>query len=147
MAAMALLRLARLTGRRDFLDAAEGTLQACAALLGQSPRAAGQMLLALDMYWGPTPEITILADPQHDDTGAALAALRHRYIPNKVIACRAPGSKSSGPLDPLFAGKSLAGPEPGVFICQDFACGQPIFGRAAAIAMWDTLAKPPAARV
>jgi uncharacterized protein YyaL (SSP411 family) len=147
MAAMASLRLARLTGRRDFLDAAEGTLRACAALLEQSPRAAGQMLLALDMYLGPTPEIVILGDPQHDDTGVALAALRHRYIPNKVVACRPPGSKAAGPLDPLFAGKSLAGPEPGVFICENFACEQPIFGRAAAIAAWDTLAKPPATRV
>jgi uncharacterized protein YyaL (SSP411 family) len=147
MAAIALLRLGKLTGRRDFLDAAEKTLRACAALLEQSPRAAGQMLLALDMYLGPTPEIVILGDPRHDDTGAALAALRQRCIPNKVVACRPPGSKASGPLDPLFAGKSLAGREPGVFICEDFACQQPIFGRAAAIAAWDALANQPAARI
>jgi uncharacterized protein YyaL (SSP411 family) len=143
MAATALLRLGKLTGRKDFLDAAEGTLRASAALLAQSPRAAGQMLLALDMYFGPTPEIVIIGDARNAETAAALAALRNHYIPNKVVACRAPDSKVSGPLDPLFAGKSLVGPQPGVFICENFACREPAFGRAAAMAAWDELAKQP----
>ena len=60
-------------------------------------------------------------------------------------ACRAPDATNSGVLDPLFAGKSLAGPPPGVFICEKFACRQPVFGRAAAIAAWDELAKRPSA--
>jgi uncharacterized protein len=143
MAALALLRLGKLTGRQDFLDAAEGTLRAGAALVEQAPRAAGQMLLALDMYLGPTPEIVILGDAGQADTAAALQSLRHRYLPNRVIACRAPAAQQSGPLDPLFEGKTLDGPQPGVFICQNFACGQPVFGRDAAIAAWDQLRPRP----
>src|SRR5262249_41310146 len=50
MAAWSLLRLGKLTGRADYLEAAEGTLRLAAGLMRQSPLACGQMLIALDMY-------------------------------------------------------------------------------------------------
>jgi uncharacterized protein YyaL (SSP411 family) len=144
MAALALLRLGKLTGRSDFLAAAEGTLRAGAALIEQTPRAAGQMLLALDLYFGPTPEIVIVGDGQNADTSAALQSLRHCYVPNKVVACRSPDAEgpTSAALDPLFAGKTFAGPQPAVFICENFACQQPVYGRDAAMAAWDQFGQP-----
>jgi uncharacterized protein YyaL (SSP411 family) len=106
----------------------------------QAPRAAGQFLAALDMYLGPTPEIAILGQVAHDDTAAALANLRHRYLPNKVVALRRPGAvEDRSPLAALWEGKTLEGPEPGVFICEHFACRAPFYGRDAAIAAWDEL--------
>jgi uncharacterized protein YyaL (SSP411 family) len=148
MAALGLLRLGKLTGRSDYLAAAERALRASVALMQQSPTATGQMLLALDMVLGPTPEIVVLGDPVHPETAAALAALRHRYVPNRVLACRAPDSLAtlSPALAPLFAGKQLDGPEPGVFICEHFACQAPHYGLPAAIAAWDKLARPAAPR-
>ncbi len=142
LAAMALLRLGKLTGRSDFLSAAESILRSAAALMRQSPRAMGQMLQALDMLLGPTPEIVIVGQPQSPDTAAALAALRHRYVPNRLVACRPPDALAAGSpaLAPLFAGKQLAGPEPGVFICENFACQAPLFGKDAALAAWELLA-------
>ena len=141
MAALALLRLAKLTGRNDLLAAAESTLCAAAPLMRQSPRAMGQMLLALDLFVGPTPEIVILGNAQQGETAAALAALRHRFVPNKLLACRRAGDSDSRSksLDPLFAGKKLDGPEPAVFICERFACQAPLFGQQAAIDAWQRL--------
>jgi uncharacterized protein len=142
MAVCALLRLAKLTGRGDLLSAAENTLRFAAGLMQQSPRASGQMLLALDLYLGPTPEIVVLGDPNASETAAVLAALRHRLVPNKLVACR-PATKlaeGSTAIAPIFADKRLSGPEPGVFICQDFVCEAPLFGRERAIAAWDLLA-------
>jgi hypothetical protein len=58
------------------------------------------------------------------------------------VACR-PGTslaKDSTALAAAFAGKRLDGPEPGVFICQDFACEAPLFGQKRAIAAWEALA-------
>jgi uncharacterized protein YyaL (SSP411 family) len=107
----------------------------------QAPRATPQMLVALDMYLGPAPEIVLLGELEDAGTAAALAALRHRYVPNRVLAARAPAAGISGPLDPLFAGKALDGPQPGVFLCENFACQAPVFGRAAAIAAWDAIGK------
>ena len=140
MAALALLRLAKLTGRPDYLTAAEATLKAAAGLIERAPQAAGQMLQALDLFNGPTPEIVIVGNVQHADTAAAVASLRKHFLPNKVVACREEPT-SSGPLAPLFEGKASQGEEPAVYVCQDFACQAPVFGRAAAIEAWERLAR------
>ena len=140
MAATSLLRLAKLTGRSDFLEAAEGTLKSALGLMQESPTAAGQMLLALDMYLGPTPEIVILGDPQTAPTTDVLADLRRRFIPNKLVACRTAVLPSdTSPLTALFAGKEPLGEPPTVFICENFTCQQPVTGKAPAIEAWDKL--------
>jgi len=141
MAALVLLRLGKLTGKGEYLEAAEGTLRAGAELAQRSPQAAGQLLLALDFYFGPVPEIVILGDPKGTDTKASIAALWQRYIPNKLVALHAPAATASGVLGPLFAGKKPSGEEPTVYVCQNFACQAPVHGEQAAIATWDALAK------
>jgi uncharacterized protein YyaL (SSP411 family) len=137
LAALALLRLGKLTGRNDFLLTAERTLKAASGVMEQASRAAGQMLLALDFYLGPTPEIAVLGDATSGDTKAALMSLRHGFAPNKVLACRSPQGESyrSPALEPLFAGKQLSGPEPGVWVCENFACQAPVFGKEAVAAI------------
>jgi uncharacterized protein len=144
LAASVLLRLGKLTGRDDYLVAAERTMKAAAPVMRSSPGGVGHMLLALDMYLGPTSEIVIIGDPRKEPTAAVLAALRHRFVPNKVVACRSSGSVGQGSqtLGPLFAGKEPSGDEPGVYICEQFACQAPLVGQEAAIAAWDTLAAP-----
>jgi uncharacterized protein len=140
MAATALLRLGKLTGRRDYTDVAVGTLQAAAGLMERFPSAAGQMLAALDFHLGPTPEIVILSN-NDPDTAHVLADLRQRFIPNKIVACRRPSKESneSSPLAPLFAGKSPQQPPPTVFICEKFTCQAPVNGKQAAIEIWQRL--------
>ncbi|MEX2114352.1 MAG: thioredoxin domain-containing protein, partial [Pirellulales bacterium] len=132
-AALALLRLGKLTGRSDFLTAAERTLTAASGVMDHAPRAAGQMLLALDFYLGPTPEIVVLGDARSGDTRAVLSLLRQRFLPNKLVACRAPqgAAPRSQALESLFAGKELTGPEPGLYLCENFACQAPVFGKEA----------------
>src|SRR5262249_14207870 len=115
LAATVLLRLGKLTGRSDYLSAAEKTFQAATALLSRAPTAGRQMLLALDTYLGPTPEIVLLGAPASRDTATVLGQLRRTYIPNKVAALRpapAGSDRRSPALDPLFAGKSPLDPEP-----------------------------------
>jgi len=142
VAALALIRLSKLTGRADLAGAAERTLVAATGVMRQAPRAAGQMLSALDMYLGPTPEIVILGNPKHCDTADALRTLAHRYIPNRVLACRKPDrvNQGSSALAELFVRKQLDGAEPAVFICERFACQAPVYGLTAALAAWDRLA-------
>ena len=72
---------------RDYLAAAEATIAAAAAVMQQSPTAAGQMLLALDMQLGPTPEIVILGDPNSSDTAATLSDLRQRSCRTRSWRC------------------------------------------------------------
>ena len=146
MAALALVRLGKLTGKHAYLEAAEGTMRATAPLIEQAPRAASQMLLALDMVLGPTPEIVILGDPAEKDTAEVLRALANHYIADRVVACRSPGAGTGGPLDPLFEGKALTGDPPAVFVCENFACQAPVCGRADGIAAVEALAGPPSTK-
>ncbi len=142
LAATALLRLAKLTGRADFLTAAEKTLRAAAGLMGRYPIAAGQMLAALDFYLGPTPEIVLLAETSSDLT-ATLADLRRRFIPNRVVAACvcAGGENHSAALATIFAGKTPQQPPPTAYICENFSCQAPISGHDAVVAAWHRLAE------
>jgi uncharacterized protein len=128
------LRLGKLCGQSDYLAAAEKTLQTFVDWMEKSPTATGQMLLALDMQLGPTPELVILGDD--DDTRAVLAALHSRFWPNKVVAKR-PGKGESPALAGIFAGKTSgksksAGPT--LYVCENFACQEPVQGKKAILA-------------
>ncbi len=120
LAATALVRLGKLTGRDDYLAAAAATFKRALAVLQQSPTASSQMLLALDIYLGPTPEIVIVADPAAADTVALLADLHHRYWPNKVVALRADPAAGAPHLTALFAGKERSPTGPTTYLCQGF---------------------------
>jgi len=140
VAATALLRLGKLCGRGDYLQAAHGIIQAAAGLMERAASGLGQMLSAADMRRGPMPEIVIVGDPTQPETAATLADLRQRYLPNCVLACRVPGSQAGTPhLAPLFQGKELVGDQPIVYVCENFACQTPVSGRAAALELWERL--------
>ena len=75
--------------------------------------AAGQMLLALDRYLGPSHELVLVGDLSRDDTKEAIAAVQSRYLPRAVIAARDSASPDdtatrSSRLDEIFAGKAIA---------------------------------------
>ncbi len=144
LAATVLVHLAKLTGRTEYLSAAEKTFRMAIGLLERAPSAAGQMLLALDMVLGPTAEMVLLGDPATADMAAVLRALRRKFIPNKVVAMRSGtallSDVRSKSLNPLFAGKTSQAGEPALYICENFACQSPVNGRDAAIAKIAALA-------
>ena len=69
LAATALLRLGKLLGRSDYLDAAATTLAAAVPIMERAPMAAGQMLLALDRYLGPSHELVLVGDCERMRSG------------------------------------------------------------------------------
>jgi uncharacterized protein YyaL (SSP411 family) len=138
MAATALLRLGKLCGRTDYITAAGEALSTMAGVMQQSPLAAGQALIALDMYLGPTPEIVVLGDRNEAATLETLSDLRRRYLPNLVLACRPTAAVDDGSanLDPIFQGKVTTGRTPTVYVCEKFACQTPVHGLQAAMSTW-----------
>jgi uncharacterized protein YyaL (SSP411 family) len=144
LAATALLRLGKLLGRTDYLDAAEKTLAAAVPLLQRAPMAAGQMLLALDRYLGPSHELVLIGDMAGDDTRNAVAAIQRRYLPRSVVAVRdakpadANASRSAN-LDKIFAGRESPDGQPVLYVCQNFSCQAPAVGLAAIEAQLDQL--------
>jgi uncharacterized protein len=132
MAATALLRLAKLTGRMDLLEKAEATLRLFGGLMTASPLAAGQMLLALDFWLGPVQEIAVVGARADEGTREVLRTIRGPFLPHKVVALKDPDASAarSEAVLPLLAGKEARGLVT-TYLCRDFTCGDPLIGAAA----------------
>ena len=142
VAATGLLRLGKLCGRSSYLQAAEEVLRLGVGVMERSAIAGAQLLIALDINLGPTPEIVILGDKDEPETAAALRELRRRFVPNRVVACRAVAeSGGSASLEKLFAGKTTQDGLPTVFVCENFACQAPVVGQQSVIETWIKLEK------
>jgi uncharacterized protein YyaL (SSP411 family) len=143
MAALALLRLGKLCGRVDYLQAAEGTLRLGIGLARRSALAASQLLNALDFYLGPTPEIVVIGQRDDKPTADLMQDLRKRFLPNRTLAFRDPAHDrhASPHLDPLFEAKVAAEAGPAVYVCENFACTSPVFGADEARQTWDRLSE------
>ncbi len=141
MAATALVRLGRLTGRDDYVQSAQRAMAAASGVARQAPAAAGQLLIAADMAIGPLHEIVVLGRKDEDLTAAVLSDLRRRYIPNRLLACRERAEYPDGSryLDALFASKAAESASPTVYVCQNFTCQRPVSGRDAVLELWDEL--------
>ena len=129
MAATAMLRLGKLTGRSDLLEAASDTLEAAKQLMWSTPEAASQMLIAADLQLGPTSELVLCGQPG-EETDQILQALRTHFVPRKVLAYRSAAHDTyrSPLLDPLFDGKPEASDQPTLYVCESFSCQEPMCG-------------------
>ena len=133
MAATALLKLGRLTGRPDLETIAERTLVQLSPIVARFPMAAGQSLLALDFWLGPTVELALIEGATADGVPEMLAEVHQRFVPNKVIAVRR-AATSDADLAPelgLLKGKPARGGQTTAYVCQHGTCGMPQVGPAA----------------
>ncbi len=129
MAAWALLRLAKLCDNKDYAAKATRILSVNQANLENAPRGFLKMLCVADFYLGPTREIAIAGAPGSDPVENFLDVLRSHYLPNKVVALIDPSSPDSASLEaqvPLLAAKTLVNGRPAVYVCENFACKQPV---------------------
>lgn len=135
MATTALLRLGRLTGRTDLEQVAERTLQVLAPIARRYPTAAGQMLLALDFWLGPTHEVALIEGSSEGDSAELLQAIHERFIPNKVVAVRVAGTQDAeiSVELPLLKGKPAREGKPTAYICNHGTCGMPQVGTVAVL--------------
>jgi uncharacterized protein YyaL (SSP411 family) len=86
-----MLRLGRITARADLEEKAVGIGHAFAGYIQQQPSAYGQLMTAVDFGVGPSYEVVIVGEPGAEDTQTMLAALRSKFVPNKVVLLRPPG--------------------------------------------------------
>ncbi len=128
VAAMNLLRLARLTGDPALETEGRAVLSASASDLERSPTGHTQMLVALDFALGPSREIVIAGDPARADTQALLRIARAGFRPNDVLLLRPPGGVGDrlARLAPFTAGQGPVGGKVAVYVCEDFACRAPV---------------------
>jgi uncharacterized protein YyaL (SSP411 family) len=130
MAALALVRLGRLTGDDMSTRAAERTLETLAGGMSGAPRAHTKALCALDAWLHPGPEIA-LCGPEQDDTVAGFLRAAHgRYHPNKTLALLDPAThdpEALGEAIPLLADKARPDGRHAAYVCENYACQEPVF--------------------
>jgi uncharacterized protein YyaL (SSP411 family) len=126
MAALALVRLAKLTGEDRYLTAAETTMQACVELMKRYPSGTAQMLIAVELFLGPTYEL-VLASDDREESQEVLKNLQRRYLPNTVLGFAA--DEPPQPLAELLQGKAMLGGVPTLYVCEGFTCQAPAQGK------------------
>jgi uncharacterized protein YyaL (SSP411 family) len=116
MLAYVLLRLARIYGDEELERRAVGVLRLLGPSLGTSPNEFAWALCALDLYLATPREIAVVGPPESEVARAALEP----FDPNAVVAF--------GPAEgvPLLEGKDYVDGKPAVYVCERFACKQPV---------------------
>ncbi len=130
MAALGLLKLAKLSGEEEFRTRGEGVLRAFSEYLERAPAAFHMMLVALDFHLASPVEVAVVGERGAADTHAALRAVEAGFVPNKVVAFRSPDAEEDAGL-PLLAGKSMVDGRAAVYVCENFACKAPLTDPAA----------------
>jgi uncharacterized protein YyaL (SSP411 family) len=118
VATLALLKLAAITGREDFKQAAEATLQLFAARLQKQPAALAFMLHALDFWLDAPRRVVIAGEPGSASAKELLRAAHSVYQPNKIVLGNA------GAVEP-FAKTLPAKNAATVFVCTGNSCQPP----------------------
>ena len=128
VAALNLLRLARMTGKTGLENKTEGLWRAFAAAAAEAPMAFTQFLIFLDFYLGPSQEIVLAGDPDWESSRSMAAEIQHRFLPNKVLLFRALGEagRSLTSLCPFVEGMQATGQKATVYLCEGYACKTPL---------------------
>ncbi len=127
MAALGLLKLARLSGRAEFAVRGEGVLRAFGEYLARAPAAFHMMLAALDFHLDTPMEVAIVGERDSEDTRAALRAVDSTFAPNKVLALKSElsGAEADAAV-PLLRGKAMVNGRAAVYVCENFICKEPL---------------------
>jgi uncharacterized protein YyaL (SSP411 family) len=137
VAALVLLKLSRFTGDPVYDGRAERLFRAFAGSATKLPAAHAQLLGALDFAIGPSREIVLAADRDDPRVAGFLVALRRPFVPNKVVLLR-PAAGDGGPLRelaPYVAGQTARDGAPTAYVCEEFACREPVTDPAALAAL------------
>ena len=128
VAALNLLRLARLTGRTEFRESAEKLLAAFGPRLIAAPVALPQMLVACEFFLSEPREIVLVGDKAALETDVMVRTFYRYFVPNRVVmlvdseearrflSAGNPAIESMGKLD----GRTAA------YVCRNYACQLPV---------------------
>jgi uncharacterized protein YyaL (SSP411 family) len=120
-----LLRLALLLDREDYRARAETVLEELSGGMEKLPGGFGRLLAALDFHLSRPREVVIVGDPGSPDTQALIDAVYARYLPNKVVAGRAPEDEESAGVVPLLADRPARDGGATAYVCEGYACQRP----------------------
>ncbi len=117
-AAMGLLRLAALSGERRYEQQAESVFRLFAKPAAARPEAFAHLLRAIDFHLAPTKEVALIGV----DLAPLARTVRTKFRPHLVLA----GGPEGSDLPPLLANRPMVKGSPAAYVCESFACKQPV---------------------
>ena len=129
VAALNLLRLARLTGETRLEELAARQLATFGGRVERYPAGFTFLLMAAQFALNPGAEIVIMGDPALDETRKMLQVLQQEvFLPNSVYLL-APTGKAKNEIERLAPKVREMPPHdrPTAYICQNYSCQAPIF--------------------
>jgi uncharacterized protein YyaL (SSP411 family) len=117
-AAFGLLRLAALSGEREYERAAEGVFRLFAEPAGRHPEAFGHLLRAIDFHLAATKEVALVGD----DLAELAATVRAEHRPHLVLA----GGPQGSALPELLRERTAIDGSATAYVCENFACRRPV---------------------
>jgi hypothetical protein len=115
----ALFRLGAITGRKEFRQAAERSLQLFSQRLQQLPQALPRMLLTVECVLEEPGRVVLAGDPASDRAQELLRAAHGVYRPDKIVL------GTAGPVDAFAAALPAPGGVPTAYVCQGTVCQAP----------------------
>jgi uncharacterized protein YyaL (SSP411 family) len=117
-AALGLLRLSALTGERSYEQQAESVFRLFAKPASQHPEAFAHLLRAIDFHLAPTKEVALVGD----DLTTLARVVRGERRPHLVLA----GGPEGGTVPELLRNRLTINGSPAAYVCESFACKQPV---------------------
>jgi len=127
-AAMALLKLGRLTMNSDFSERGSRVLQAFSAQLDKAPSYSPAMLEALSYSLGPGSEIVIAGGSDAADTKQMLKLIHSKFLPNAVVLLHDSEKADSAICEvvPFLKDQIAIEGKATAYVCEDYACKKPV---------------------
>jgi hypothetical protein len=124
LACNGLLRLAALSGNTHYADLAATWMRGMAQLVGEHPTAFAYLLGALERLVTPPIEVAVVGPDDDPDTDGLWREITRRLLPAAVVLRAAPGTGADE--SPLLADRPLVDGKPAAYVCEHYACRQPV---------------------
>ena len=127
VAAMNLLRLARITGRTDYEQIVASLGNALGGWAARMPAACVTLVSAFDAAFGPDAELIITGERGRPDTEEMISVFHRSYLPNSVAVFIPSKEGRPGILKAVPFARDIR-PMEGratAFVCRNFSCGAP----------------------
>jgi uncharacterized protein len=121
-AASGLLRLAALTGERDYERQAVGVFRLLHRAAARHPHALSHLLCAMDFHFAAVKEVALVGPGDGDGLGELASVVRTGFRPHLVLAGGAEGTERPE----LMLDRSAVDGRPAAYVCENFACRQPV---------------------
>jgi uncharacterized protein YyaL (SSP411 family) len=121
-AAYGLLRLAALTGEREYEKQGVGVLRLLHQVAARHPQALAHLLQALNFHLSPVKEVAIVGPASGDGLGELAGVVRGAYLPTVVLA----GGPEGTERPELMRERRAADGHAAAYVCEHFACRAPV---------------------